>query len=303
MESWLWTQKQDIGPGPRYGSSMAYDSSLKRVILFGGNTDTLKTMNDTWEWKENTWIQIADSGPSARLFHAMEYDSSRNKVFLFGGSGESGEYQSDTWQLEGTEWTQIADTGPSGRAFHSLAYDTDKKKIILFGGAAYVNDNTVRFGDTWEWDGSEWTQIADSGPSPRSSHSMTYDSANHVVVLFGGQSDNNPPSFNLGDTWVMSNNIWKKVQDIGPGLKSSSAMVYADTRTVLFGGQLYSTFDGTTWEWNGTNWMQRQNMGPSPRGGHSMAYDSERKRVVLFGGNSAQILGDTWELKIVTIPE
>jgi galactose oxidase-like protein len=217
---------------------------------------------------------------------------------LFGGLEESGRYLNDTWQLNGTEWTQIADTGPSGRAAHQMAYVIETKKIILFGGYSMSNGSEQLYGDTWEWDGSEWTQIADSGPSARDYHSMTYDSTNHVVTLFGGINSNR-----LGDTWIMSNNIWKKVQDIGPDPRCYSAMVQADTRTVLFGG-LASTVDGTTWEWNGTNWIQRQDMGPSPRQMHSMAYDSERKRAVLFGGiDNSGILGDTWELKIQTISE
>lgn len=297
MESWLWTQKQDIGPSPRFGSSMVYDSSLKRIILFGGGLDWNIAKNDTWEWKDNTWTQIADSGPSPRVHYAMEYDSSRNKVVLFGGRNTleaSATKFGDTWELEGSEWTQIADTGPSGRFAHKITYDTYKKKIILFGGFS-----GSLYGDTWELDGSEWTQIADSGPMPRYYHAMTYDPSNHVVVVFGGFNTDR-----LGDTWVMSNNnVWKKMQDIGPDPRYSLNMVYADTRTVLFGG-MASTLDGTTWDWDGSAWTQRQNMGPSSRSGYSMAYDSERKRVVLFGGvGSSGYLGDTWELKILTIPE
>jgi hypothetical protein len=43
-----WTQKQDMGPGPRKHSSMAYDSKRDRVVLFGGVADN-KMQNDTWE--------------------------------------------------------------------------------------------------------------------------------------------------------------------------------------------------------------------------------------------------------------
>ncbi|MDQ5868590.1 MAG: kelch repeat-containing protein [Thermoproteota archaeon] len=68
MESWLWTQKQDIGPSPRYYSSMAYDSSLKRVVLFGGYDG--QGNRDTWEWNGNEWTQMADTGPSARHGHS-----------------------------------------------------------------------------------------------------------------------------------------------------------------------------------------------------------------------------------------
>jgi hypothetical protein len=43
-------------------------------------------------------------------------------------------------------------------------------------------------------------------------------------------------------------------------------------------------------------WTQRTNFGPGPRNASSMAFDSNRNRVVLFGGsNTNGSLGDTWE--------
>ena len=34
IETWRWTQKQDIGPSPRVAFSMAYDSNAKKIVLF-----------------------------------------------------------------------------------------------------------------------------------------------------------------------------------------------------------------------------------------------------------------------------
>jgi hypothetical protein len=44
-------------------------------------------------------------------------------------------------------------------------------------------------------------------------------------------------------------------------------------------------------------WTLKEDFGPSPRAAHAMAFDSNRGRVVLFGGNpyAGSILGDTWE--------
>ena len=43
-------------------------------------------------------------------------------------------------------------------------------------------------------------------------------------------------------------------------------------------------------------WTQKQDFGPRPRRGHAMTYDAERKRVVLFGGEShGARVNDTWE--------
>ena len=85
IETWRWTQKQDIGPPPRARLSMVYDSSSKKIVLFGGDTNT-ELVNDTWEWENEIWTQVADMGPSARFYHSMAYNSSSKKIVLFGGS-------------------------------------------------------------------------------------------------------------------------------------------------------------------------------------------------------------------------
>lgn len=47
-------------------------------------------------------------------------------------------------------------------------------------------------------------------------------------------------------------------------------------------------------------WTQKQDFGPFPRLSHGLAFDSNRSRVVLFGGETAVgpptvLIGDTWE--------
>ena len=88
-ERWLWTQKEDIGPSPRYGHAMAYEAARQRVVLFGGSgfggSGSSGLLNDTWGWDGAAWTQLADMGPPARRNHAMAYDESRHRLVLFGG--------------------------------------------------------------------------------------------------------------------------------------------------------------------------------------------------------------------------
>ena len=60
-------------------------------------------------------------------------------------------------------WIQATTTGPGARTFHSLAYDSQRARTVLFGGTP---SGSV-FGDTWEWDGISWSQVAASGPLSR----------------------------------------------------------------------------------------------------------------------------------------
>ena len=83
------------------------------------------------------------------------------------------------------------DGNPAARAVHSLTYDAVfRGVVVLFGGhESHVN----RLSDTWEYDGISWKEITptdpegDGNPSARRGHSLTYDAARGVVVLFGGR--------------------------------------------------------------------------------------------------------------------
>src|SRR5438874_3914689 len=61
------------------------------------------------------------------------------------------------------------------------------------------------FGDTWEWDGTDWIQKTPAtSPPPRECHAMAYDSTRERVVLFGGTDG----SGFLGDTWEWDGTDW-----------------------------------------------------------------------------------------------
>jgi hypothetical protein len=49
LEVKLWTQRQDIGPGPLEAPAMAFDSARARFVLFGGNITGGSLSGSTWE--------------------------------------------------------------------------------------------------------------------------------------------------------------------------------------------------------------------------------------------------------------
>src|SRR5215208_6399915 len=256
-ERWLWTQKEDIGPPPRFGHVMEYEAARQRAVLFSGYMSGGVTPTDTWEWDGDAWTQVADIGPFGLYWASMAYDDSRQRLVLFGGGGVVGaswQRLVDTWEWNGAEWTQVADIGPLGRLGSCMAYDTVRQCMVLFGGGVVVGSNWQPLGDTWEWG-------AETG--------------------------------------------WVKRQDVGPRSWDSPNMVYTAEHTVLVGTPPSRTGAVQTWEWDGRLWTQRQDMGPLARDSTVLTYDRQRDRVVLFGGQLSQIgavsfplLGDTWELAI-----
>ncbi|MFC1994745.1 kelch repeat-containing protein [Chloroflexota bacterium] len=182
-----WTQiATSHTPGVRAFHSLCFDSSRNKVVLFGG-TDGGSSFSDTWEYDGTDWIQVTTShSPSGRYKNALAFDSSRNKVVLFGGN--DGPDLSDTWEYDGTDWTQIAPShSPSARTSHaSMAFDGSRNRVVLFGGA-YGPQPYSRLGDTWEYDGTDWTEIIPShSPTARHLHAMAFDSGRSRAVLFGG---------------------------------------------------------------------------------------------------------------------
>ena len=282
MERFFWTQKQDIGPSPRYSHSMCYDSDKEKVLLFGGwalgtVANPARNLGDTWLWDGQFWTQVSDIGRSPRAQFNMVYDSFREKSVLFGGvsGGTATDMLNDTWEWDGNLWTKVGDTGPSARRGHAMAYDPIRKRVILFGG---INFSTQTLNDTWEWDGNLWTKVADTGPSKRFAHVMTYDQSAQTVLLYRGVT----VGF-LGDTWEWDGNEWTHLQDLGPGYLRVSAMAYTVHGTILFGGEKSDDeVNDDTWLWDGQFWTHVQDIGPNARLGHAMAYDSRRDRVDHF---------------------
>jgi uncharacterized protein (TIGR03437 family) len=238
--------------------------------------------------------QIPSSFPTARSRNAMAYDSAHGQVVLFGGSYFS--FLNDTWTWDGSNWTQKSpQNSPPARNGHAMAYDAAHGQIVLFGGAESNGfDNTTLFGDTWTWDGANWTQKSlQNSPPARYLHAMAYDAAHGQIVLFGGSTIND----DFSDTWTWDGSNWtQKSPQNSPKARYGSAMVYDSARgqVVLFGGYNRTSLSlNDTWTWDGSNWTQKspQNS-PSVRSGHAMAYDAAHGQTVLFGGDSGT--NDTW---------
>jgi hypothetical protein len=189
------------------------------------------------------------------------------------------------------EWNRLDVDGPSPRHSHAMVYDSARNEIVLFGGLDGNTRDSMLYGDTWAWNGTEWNKLADTGPSPRMGHTMIYDSKRDVIVLFGG----NDGSF-MNDTWEWDGTEWSLVSENGPSPRSRHAMAYDVNRevVVIFGGIPREPDD--TWEWDGNEWSRVGDCGPIGRSRASMTFDIARDVVTLFGGrlHDGKALGDTW---------
>ena len=299
----LWEQSQtEQSPPARYIHGMAYDSSRRLTVMFGGDGTGRERRNDTWEYDGINWIQAQPvQSPPGRvnIQGAMAFDSHRNRVVLFAGLGVPG-YLNDTWEYDGSTWTQVNPAiTPPARDSHSMVYDSNRRVIVLFGG---YNPSTNYLSDTWEYNGSNWQQVnTPQTPPGRHHHAMVYDSQRRVVVLYGGYSASDPQ---MEDTWEYNGTTWQQIAPAqSPPGRGGHSMAYDSQRgvAVLFGGTTNGSDPlGDTWDYDGVSWQPAASaVSPAARLGFPLVYDSHRDRAVLFGGASRlvplNVFNDTWE--------
>ncbi len=246
------------------GVALAYDTRRKRMVSFGGYRGM--SVGDVRVLENGEWNTIGkhDAMPAAEP--GFVYDPARDRFVAFGGSAGRGQAHGDTWEYDGTAWTKVAVAGPPARQAHAMVYDAQRRRVVLFGGMGVPAEGQPPplFGDTWEFDGSNWRRSDGPGPSPRSGSGITYDSRSGLVVLFGGADSG---GFK-GDTWSWNGAQWRQHSGPGPDARAMGYLAYDKmrARVVLFGGRTgYPDGDlADTWEWDGAAWRQFQS--PALRG-------------------------------------
>jgi hypothetical protein len=101
-----WSNDTDQHPPPaRTATELAYDDSLRQVIMFGGR-QVNHVFDDTWAWDGSRWTQQQPAQhPRGRQWPSMAYDAAIGRVVLFGGTRHQD--FGDTWTWDGASWTQV----------------------------------------------------------------------------------------------------------------------------------------------------------------------------------------------------
>lgn len=204
-------------PPPMSWSGLAYDSATGQLLLFGEaqtfdqTTQSNLDVAETWSWADGQWRELSPTTEPPLLADAsMAYDPATRSVILFGGQpvrptdgGGFGAPVDGTWSWNGSEWVQLTPPAhPSARTGSSLAYDPSLGGLVLFGGSTVDpgRGNVRPLNDMWLWKGGDWLPVkAPVMPSPRFFSQMTFDTASHELVLFGGALDN---TADTNDAWV-----------------------------------------------------------------------------------------------------
>jgi hypothetical protein len=280
-----------------------------------------------------TWTSVASQPSPVAVYPTATFDANMGRTLVFGGIDVVGNKDLEAnalWAWNGAGWTQLCTAAacsaaqPAGRWAHAMTYDPVAKHTLVYGGLSFdtAGNTTGSFSDTWEWDGTSWTQdCASNTCSPVQANTfgvmMAFDGVRGHPILFGGQYCMDAACSllaNVAQTWEWNGSKWTTVCGLVgspctnvPPVRSRGAMVYDSKRkrTVLFGGLRNKVPLADTWEWDGMQWQQACTSAtcsasvPAGRWAHSMAFDSTRGRTVLFGGCLDDACADhsteTWE--------
>ncbi len=259
-----WTKITPQGPErpqARHAHLSAYDTDQQLYIVFGG-AGGIGFLDDTWhytpaanQWSSSLGCPSGPSpppGPAPRWFGAMAYDPASAEVAMFGGEEPFVPMlYGDTWTLQIIDgaacWTERGplNPSPSARANAAMAYVPTRGTLVLYGGSM-LGIGTDIFCDLWEWDGSTWREIAQTGGPCIRDHSLAFDELSGRLVVFGGQlhpNDDSQPSLSTFFYQFATGTWTEEASPVSPPRAGAPMALDREARAfVLFGGT-----DGTTY--------------------------------------------------------
>jgi hypothetical protein len=217
---YVWSPIITSGPSPaaRTGHTAVYDPSNDRMIVFGGYNGSY--LNDAWSLSLSgtpTWSLLTPQGspPNSREDHSAIFDTARGRMLVFGGAGYTSQsaLYNDVWELRLTgtpTWSPVATAGsvPSARSGHCAIYDSANDRMILYNGQDFFQPSPD---DLWElslsggtpaWGRAPYQPVI---PQYRTRGTAVFDSADHRMIVFGGDSfteSGSGPALN--DTWQLN---------------------------------------------------------------------------------------------------
>jgi hypothetical protein len=278
---------------------MAYDEGRHQIVMYGNRNPYTADLGVTWTWNGTDWAEADRTGDL--LAEKMVYDGKIGSIVAFNFFTSMPE--SRLWN--GTRWSAPIYGSPTPpRANFAVAYDPVSGNVVVFGGKTEFPPATL--GDTWTWDGSQWTQQHPAtSPTPRHLATMAYDPGSKKVLLFGGLTTDQWST----ETWSWDGSTWTQ---LAPSARPPAVayVAAADPRTggilVLGETPIMSPppspfgcpppFHWEQWLWTGSTW-QAQVAGAHPdRLPAPNAYDENNRNTVAVIWPGAPLPLATWIL-------
>lgn len=280
------TPTQRDRPSAREDTGLAYDSSDRVTVLFGGWGPVglaYEMSSETWTYVNDSWTELEPTvHPSARAYALMADCPGSKGVLLWGGLSIAGSLLNDTWLFSNHSWSNLTagvgtspPVGAAGAA--AMSYDSTIGAVVLVDS---VGASTA----TWEFQNGIWMNVTPTlhpASSPVSALLLD-DPTDGGVLLQGGRSGN--------ETWLFANDSWSQLAPVSP-LPTIGVPVGAYDAALgvpVIAGGLVAGRPGPsneTWYFSNDSWTLLATA-PLPAGViyGTATFDNADGYVLLFGG-------------------
>jgi len=296
-----WIELHPTGgpPEPRAYHSAVYDPNGKRMIVFGGASQSGPLVKDVWTLSLTgplAWTQLAlpaVGAPAARSRHVAAFDAGRNLMLIEGGASSSSDLK-DLWTLTLTgtpTWHfQVTNGLPAPTiSDEGAVFDAVSGHMLITGRVTGVPQRViweVQFnGSSPTWANTGSHSISGLFPDATVSPTVALDTQRHRLLVNGG-GNGRAGLFALNlDAWV-----WQPVgTPESPGSERWMASVVdpATSNPIRVSNHTYWAFDQSA----GGRWRRQAISGPPDDSAFTAAWivDRQRSRIVTFGGYSAPL--------------
>lgn len=268
IETWVlggsgaWTLRANAPPRIR---GAHFDPARTTPLAF--TTDYATNTTQDFAWDGAQWQPLPPNRRPAELADVVAVDFGRRRLVAIGDAtmARAGE----TWEWDGAVWTQRSPANaPPPRVTFAFAHDPTTQRVVLFGGFD-ATTNTL-LADTWDWDGTNWTQRAPATtPQAGRFSALGYDRGRDRLTLFAmpGTADHAW----TGADWV-------------PGPTTPDGSITTSVGDDPLRGVVVVRTDDATYEWDGVRWTATPGAGPGPF--NPIAYDLVGGTSVLFGAST-----------------
>ena len=309
-DTWVWRENAwtelftPNAPSGRQLFGMAFDPIRDRVVLFGGATkgataDQQEILYDTWEFDGTTWRQVAEASKPQVRTPQLAFDDARNQMVLVGTDTDLKTLMY-TYDAAAQTWVEVKpEKLPACANNSSTVARAGRGTLVLVGGLCSAENTTLD--QTWEWDGTNWSEVKTRATSRNTAQAAAYDRLRDEVVTFGGfAAFTNVPRSATG---IFGQRDWRFALPIARPEPRSLAAFRTDptSNTVwMIGGlsDLGESYVHELWGYRNNQWFSVVgSAAPDSCTAPLAAYDTARSRFVLActSENVWEWDGKTWK--------
>jgi hypothetical protein len=195
------------GPPPGEGSSMAWDDSLREMVLVtaAGNASG---GDETWVWSGVRWVRKIHGAVAPSAFDlAMAFDPITRSLIAegccFAPQSQLGALDT-TWRWDGERWLQLAGTAaPLPGSYLALDPSTGRLELCNCGPMLALPALASWTGQTWE--------LMNVSRLPFEPVAEITDTATGQLLILGSASPSNPYSAQPVHVWSLHGSTWRQL--------------------------------------------------------------------------------------------